>query len=295
MANLTLELNINSARNLTNVNLFTKMDVYAVTTVNGDYNQKKHKSKTAVDYNGGSNPTWNHAVKVSVNERLALDGRLTLVVKLVARRVLGNKEIGSVNVPLVELLNSITPSINGEDGNGKEMRFVTYQVKSPSGKRKGTLVFSYRFEPVPIKPEFAINDNRSSVPACPPPSESDNSSVPPPSKFEHSRSAPPKSAITVTLTENSDHLNRRVAVRSRSVHLPISYGPTLMSQTDRSVYAYHHAPPPLYSPASHREYGSNGYAPPSPAKGTGLGLGVGLLGGLMMGDIVSDVANCYDL
>ncbi|XP_010445375.1 PREDICTED: protein SRC2-like [Camelina sativa] len=115
MANLTLELNINSASDLKHVNYITKMNVYAVITLEGDKHRKKQKVKTAVDRSGGSNPNWNHAIKFFVNERLALEGRLTLVVRLFSKRILGDKGIGSI------------------------------EVKTTSKKLKGHLTFSYRF------------------------------------------------------------------------------------------------------------------------------------------------------
>ncbi|CAN6981162.1 unnamed protein product [Brassica oleracea var. botrytis] len=139
----TLELNINSASDLENVNYITKMNVYAVITLLGD--KKIQKAKTGVDHYGGSSPNWNHAVKFSVNERLAREGRLTLVVGLFSSRLLGNKDIGEVEVPLRYLL----PSTNG-NGNGHEMKFVTYQVRTPSEKMKGSLTFSYRFSDTPV-------------------------------------------------------------------------------------------------------------------------------------------------
>ncbi|CAF2020617.1 unnamed protein product [Brassica oleracea var. botrytis] len=141
MTDLTLELNINSASDLEYVNHITKMNVYAVVTLLGD--KKIQKVKTAVDRHGGSNPNWNHAVKFAVNERLAREGRLTLVVGLFSGRVLGDKDIGKVEIPLVYLL----PSTNG-NSNGHGMKFVTYQVRTPSERMKGSLTFSYRFNGV---------------------------------------------------------------------------------------------------------------------------------------------------
>lgn len=144
MVNLELELNLNSASDLEIVNHITKMDVYVVITLRGHKTIKKHKEKTAVDRSGGSNPTWNHAVKFPVNEKYALEGRLTLFLQLFSHRVLGDKEIGEVEVPLLDLLRSYTPSTNG-NGNGDGMRFVTYPVRTPSETIKGCLSFSYRF------------------------------------------------------------------------------------------------------------------------------------------------------
>ncbi|KAJ0231159.1 Calcium-dependent lipid-binding [Hirschfeldia incana] len=138
MTDLTFELNINLASDLEYVNHITKMNVYAVITLLGD--RDIQKVKTAVDRYGGSNPNWNHAVKFAVNERLAREGRLTLVVGLFSSRLLGDKDIGKVEVPLVDLL----PSTNG-NSNGHGMKFMTYQVRTPSERKKGSLTFSYRF------------------------------------------------------------------------------------------------------------------------------------------------------
>ncbi|KAG2256102.1 hypothetical protein Bca52824_075396 [Brassica carinata] len=270
MANLSLDLNIISARNLVNVNLITRMDVYGV--------------KTAVERSGGSNPTWNHAVELSIDERLARDGRLTLAMRLTCRRVLGNKNIGGVNVSLLELLKSCTPSIKG-DVNGQEMTFVTYQVKSLSGKRKGYLTFAYRFNKTPIKPEIPAVLNRSSVgtegfspTSYPPPSA--------PSEIEHSPSVPPERSSECRQVD-SDHRKYLLVAGSSFDPLPVSYGGAGSSPSPpQSSYAYF-APPET----RHQGYGPYGFATPSPPKGIGLGL----LGGLIMGDIVSDVVNCFDL
>ncbi|KAL0855380.1 hypothetical protein Bca101_060533 [Brassica carinata] len=173
MANLTLELNIYSAKDLENVNLITKMDVYAVVWINGDDSQKNHKEKTPVDRNGGSEHTWNHSVRFSVDQRLAREGRLTLVVKLVCDRMFGGKDLGEVQVPVLELLNSSPSSFNGDgNGNGQGMRFVTYQVRTPCGKGQGSLTFSYRFDMPSFKPDLVESPVQSnpvdSSPEIPP-------------------------------------------------------------------------------------------------------------------------------
>ncbi|EOA38881.1 hypothetical protein CARUB_v10011248mg, partial [Capsella rubella] len=166
MANLTLYLNIHSASHLGNVNLFTKMDVYAKISIHGENTRKKQKAKTIADRSGGSNPTWNQAVKFSVNERSAHNGRLTLVMRLISRRVLGNKEIGRVNIPLAELLNSNAPSID-DGGSNQEMKLIRHQVKTLSGKHSGYMTFLYRFKPnnVPagvLRYPFVVESNDGS-------------------------------------------------------------------------------------------------------------------------------------
>ncbi|AEE75828.1 putative C2 domain-containing protein [Arabidopsis thaliana] len=158
MANLTLELNVYSAKDLENVNLITKMDVYAVVWITGDDSRKNHKEKTPIDRTGESEPTWNHTVKFSVDQRLAHEGRLTLVVKLVCDRIFGDKDLGEVQVPVLELLHgSSSPSSNG-DGQGM-MRFVTYQVRTPFGKGQGSLTFSYRFDSPTFKPDQPVSSH----------------------------------------------------------------------------------------------------------------------------------------
>ncbi|CAN8324638.1 unnamed protein product [Cochlearia groenlandica] len=147
MTNLTLNLNINSASDLKNVNLMTKMSVYAVVTLPGEKSKNKQTAKTN-RCSGGGSPKWNHAVKFSVEEKLAREGGLA--VELFSHRVFGDKSIGKIEVPLVELLRSHKPLNNG---NGEGMSYVTYPVKTRSGSMKGYVTLSYRFdsESKPVK------------------------------------------------------------------------------------------------------------------------------------------------
>ncbi|XP_010461788.1 PREDICTED: protein SRC2-like [Camelina sativa] len=164
MENLTLELNIHSASDRVNVNLITKMDVYAKITIHGENIRERQKAKTTVDRFGGSSPTWFQTVKFPMNERLVYDGHLTLAMRLISRRVLGNKDIGRVNIPLLELLDSVMPSIHNE-GNILKVKMMTYQVRTLSEKPSGTLTFSYPFKPdLP----FIINWNLVGEPTYPP-------------------------------------------------------------------------------------------------------------------------------
>ncbi|KAK3184911.1 hypothetical protein Dsin_032197 [Dipteronia sinensis] len=64
-----LDVNVISAKDLKDVNLITKMDVYAVVSISGD--SQKQKFKTPVKHDGGSNPTWNFPVKFNVDDSLA--------------------------------------------------------------------------------------------------------------------------------------------------------------------------------------------------------------------------------
>ncbi|KAJ0249218.1 hypothetical protein HA466_0147560 [Hirschfeldia incana] len=263
MANLTLELNIYSAKDLENVNLITKMDVYAVVWINGDDSQKNRKEKTPVDRAGGSEHTWNHAVKFSVDQRLAREGRLTLVVKLVCDRMFGGKDLGEVQVPVLELLNS-SPSFNG-DGNGQGMRFVTYQVRTPSGKGQGSLTFSYRFDMPSFKPDLVESPVQSnpvvSSPDLPPATEAGfypplSSIGYPPSSQPQGFPAPP---CPYPYRYDSHYPEQPV-----TAHPPSSSASNLYPPPSYVASPQHHSdvyPPPSYgvSPPHH----SDVYPPPS--------------------------------
>ncbi|KHN26566.1 hypothetical protein glysoja_019805 [Glycine soja] len=156
----TLELNIISAKDIKNVNLFSKMDVYAAVSLSGDPLHPQGAT-THVHKDAGSNPTWNYPVKFSVNESLAKENRLSLEIKLVSDRTLGDTVIGTVHVPLRELMDN-----PGDDGS---FRQVSYQVMKQSGKSKGSLNFSYKVgEHVPAPAPKAPKTGQEPVMAYPP-------------------------------------------------------------------------------------------------------------------------------
>jgi hypothetical protein len=127
----TLELQIISAKHLKDVNLIGKMDVYVVVSLSDGVATSDQKTKTTVDRDGGTNPTWDFPVKFTVKDS-KLD-RLTLVFKLKCDRTIGgDRVIGEVNVPVKDILDST------------KQQFVSYQVRKPSGRPQGFLNFSYR-------------------------------------------------------------------------------------------------------------------------------------------------------
>ncbi|CAN8259099.1 unnamed protein product [Cochlearia groenlandica] len=258
MANLTLELNIYSAKDLENVNIITKMDVYAVVSINGE-NSQDHKEKTAVDRTGESELIWNHAVKFSVNQRLAREGRLILVVKLVCDRIFGGKDIGEVQVPVCELLNS-SPSFNG-NGNGQGMRFVTYQVRTPYGKSQGSLTFSYRFStpsfkpnpvysnPIDVKPDFSSTTTNYN-----PPSEVGFHPPPPPS-IVYPPSPQPQICSQPPYTHQYDSPYPENPVTS---YTPSPSGSNIYPPPSHDTY-------PPQNPNVYPPQNSNIYPPPNPS------------------------------
>jgi len=131
MAYRPLEVTVISAKDLSNVNLFSKMEVYAVAMITG---QERSKKKTPVDKEGGKNPTWNTALKFTVQEYDLPSAVLHIVLK--AERALGDREIGEVRVPLRELLDGWTRAASGSLSGGDDdkrlappAQFVSYQVK----------------------------------------------------------------------------------------------------------------------------------------------------------------------
>ncbi|PSS26526.1 hypothetical protein CEY00_Acc07822 [Actinidia chinensis var. chinensis] len=129
----TLDITVISAENLKDVNLISKMDVYVEVSIGGD---PVGKRKTHVDKDGGKSPKWNHRLKFDVGVGvLVANPALPLLFKIRSDRPLGDKDIGDVSVSINELLL---------EADGGE-RVVEYQVRTPLGKPKGTLKFSYKF------------------------------------------------------------------------------------------------------------------------------------------------------
>lgn len=162
--NLTLELKIICATDVSHTNATNKMDVYAVVSINGDNNsQTQPAKKTPIDHDGGSNPTWNHPVKFHVTEREAREGLVTVNVKLYNYWLeeVVDLEIGEVNVSVQELL-ALNPLPSLTNGNGDKMKLMSLPVKVIGGS-KAKLSLSYRFKPAlaggNMYPSFSENSS----------------------------------------------------------------------------------------------------------------------------------------
>ncbi|XP_052293597.1 protein SRC2-like isoform X2 [Citrus sinensis] len=269
----TLDLNVISAKHLKDVHFISKMDVYAVVSISGDHTIKKQKVKTHVDRSGGSNPTWNFPIKFTFNESLAQQNRLTLDFKIKSDGLLGDKTVGEVIVPIKELLDSSSSS-SSSSGDAKSMKFVTYQVRSSSGKPKGELHFSYKFsEPTVGKTHAKAGEPVTAYPA---PMAAGSSSVP------YAYPPPPQAGY------------------GYPPQPPQGAAPNGAYPPQQPGYGYPPPPPQQgygYPPPPPQQ--GYGYPPVKPQKKSngGLGFGTGLLGGmlggLLIGDIVSDAAD-YD-
>ncbi|KAK4586740.1 hypothetical protein RGQ29_023776 [Quercus rubra] len=259
----TLELNVVSAKDLKDVNLFSKMDVYVVVSLSGDSHHHKQKAKTNVAKGSGTNPSWNFPMKFTIEEYAAQQNRLTLEFNLRCDRSLGDKDIGVVYVPIQELLNST---------GDKSMKFVSYQVRKPSGKPQGELNFSYKFgekiSNATVAPKVYGDEPVTAYPVAKPvvgPSAPYGGSYPPPPPPGPGYGYPPPP--------------------------PPPYQQPYGGYPPPPPQGYGYPPGPGY-----------GYPPPvqqqqPPKKNKfGMGLGAGLLGGalggLLIGDMVSDMGDC---
>lgn len=131
----SLEVTLLSAKGIKRVKQISKMDVYVVATVSGD---SRSVQKTPVHKDSGSKPTWNFTMKFTVDESLAQSDNLMLILLLRCFRHLhSDMDIGEVDVSIKGLLDHA-----GDDMSAK---YVTYDVKRPSGKPKGKLNFSFKF------------------------------------------------------------------------------------------------------------------------------------------------------
>lgn len=332
MAYRTLEINVISAEGLKHVNLISKMDVYAVVSISGDSssaNHKQQKTRTPVDRSGGSNPTWNFPIKFTIDESLAQQNRLCVDFKLRCDRVLGDKDIGEVNVPIKELLDS--------PGDGKSMQFVSYQVRKPSGKPKGELRFAYKFGdqisaaaaagPVGAYPAQVSGPGHAPYgghfSAYPPPS-----SVPyggpvkadaPVGSYPSQGGYVPYGGPVIADTPVSPYPVQSSGSSSSKTEEPVTAYPAQPAGPSSGPYAapgkYPPQPPPAgYPHHSAAPYGGYrpqqppppgyGYPPPpppgygypsvqQPAKKNklGMGLGAGLLGGMLGGLLIGDMVS----
>ncbi|XP_044487678.1 protein SRC2-like [Mangifera indica] len=278
MAYRPLELNILYAKNLKNVNLISRMDLYVVVSLVGDHSKKKQKIKSRVDYNCGPNPTWNFPVKFTVDELLGQQNRLSLQFKIKCTGFLRVKKVGKVNVPVKDLLDI--------PGDVKIFTSQTYQVMKPSGKPKGELTFSFKFGDIISAPAAGAATVSMNVNAGEPYGSYDKGKV---------NTDEPVMAYPAVMGSSS---------APYGVHGP--YPPPPGKATTAAPpqgYGYPYAPPPPPQGYGYGYPGQGGYGyppvqqPPKKSKfGGGMGAGLigGMLGGMILGDIVSDAADdCY--
>ncbi|KAF8017238.1 hypothetical protein BT93_H2432 [Corymbia citriodora subsp. variegata] len=282
-----LDLTVISARDLKDVNLISKMDVYVVVSLDGDPRGPK-KSRSPVDHDGGRNPAWNFPVKLYVDEPSAQQNRLTLRFKLRCDRALGDKDVGEVVVPVKELLDSTSSAPGGGKASSaaSQPTTVTYQVRKPSGKPKGELHFSYKFSDkltgeLPAAADYsAASKADAAVTAYPVqagPSGSYGAVYPPPPAGAY---PPPPPAAYAYPPPPPGYAPP-----------PPQYGAYGYPPPPQAGYGYAQPPPPGYGYYPNQQQAQQPQKKNKLGLGLGAGLAGGLLGGLLIGDMVSDAGD----
>ncbi|KAJ4776026.1 Calcium-dependent lipid-binding (CaLB domain) family protein [Rhynchospora pubera] len=331
MAYRTLDLTLISAKDLKDVNLLGKMDVYAEVSLSAD---PRSRQRTKIHVDSGPNPTWNQTLRFNVPADPGAPGTLQVVLRA-EKKALGDKDIGEVHVPLKELFENVR-------GDGPtQPQFVSYQVRVPSsGKPKGVINLSYKLsERIGSQAAPASTANYGTpATAYPPPTA--GAPYPPPTTYPP-QEKPAKTAQPVMAYPPSGYpapaASEKPAKSSEPVtaYPPAGYPAPAASEkpakssepvpaypagsSSAGPYAppppyygapqygapppYGYAPPPQYgyAPPPQPGYGYPGYGyPPAqqvaqPQKkkknGMGLGLGAGLLGGAIGGLILGDIVS----
>ncbi|XP_050273998.1 uncharacterized protein LOC126716965 isoform X2 [Quercus robur] len=145
-----LQLVIQSAQGLRNVNRVTTMKPYALVSIRDNHNNLySSEEKTPEDAEGGSNPTWNSPVTFNLDITKAKESNLELVVKLMSLRTdhwFRDKEIGEVRVFITKLLEGFGGEAKADAVVAEKQ--MSASVMTTDEKPEGTLVFSYKFESV---------------------------------------------------------------------------------------------------------------------------------------------------
>lgn len=306
MEHRPIEVKLLCAKNLKDVNVFSKMDVYVIGSVSGD---PRSIQRTIVDKDGGTNPKWNHKMKFTFEESAARMNRLGLVFQIMSDRTLGDKEVGRVYVPLKELFDVVGAKDRSSNVEVIDQeKNVVYQVQTSTGKFKGQLDFSFKFgekftqsverkldEPVVAYPVTSLKPGvgPSNVPKFENPSISGPTPKPEPSAYPN-----PNGGGAIPYSHGAPQPG----------YPPQGYG---------CGYGYQpqYVPPPAPNHQMGHGYGYSGgygYTGQSPTSymqqptqkpkkskfglGTTAGIGAGLLGGLLMGEMMEDVAEsvAYD-
>lgn len=284
MAYRTLELTLISAKDLRDVNVFSKMDVYALATIAGDL---RSQQRTPVDRDGGKNPSWNSTLRFPVPVDPAAGNHLVIHIILRAERTLGDRDVGEVHIPLKELLDGV------KDG----AKFVSYQVRKPgSGKAKGVLNLSYKLVDLPAS-------SGPSPPSAPAAKPTEAVSAYPPQKVDEPVMAYPAAGASGSAYPPSYTTAAAYPPYQQQAgyapYPPPPQGGYGYGAPPQAGYGYG-APPPQgygYGAPPPAGYGYGAVPPKKNKNNLGLGLGAGLLGGavggLLIGDMISD-DSAYD-
>ncbi|KAL0724018.1 hypothetical protein Bca4012_038617 [Brassica carinata] len=127
-----LELNIISAQDLAPVSRKTK--TYAVAWVHPE-----RKLTTRVDYNGGTNPTWNDKFVFRVDDEFLYADTSAVVIEIYALHWFRDVHVGTVRVLISNLIPPSRRPGYRTSTPPQGMRFVALQVRRASGRPQGIL------------------------------------------------------------------------------------------------------------------------------------------------------------
>lgn len=134
MAYIPLKITVISADVLQKPTFFNKPRAYAVIYLTGD---SVSRQTTPVDERGGAKPHWDFTLTFQVDQSDLQRNSAVLVLQLCRYRTFGDKDIGSIYVPVKELFENA-------GGINRELP-VAFPVSSKSGKPKGVVYLSYVF------------------------------------------------------------------------------------------------------------------------------------------------------
>ncbi|XP_048554767.1 protein SRC2-like [Triticum urartu] len=144
MAHRVLELTLVSASNLKDVNVFSRMEVYAITSVFGD---PRTRRCSQTDRDGARHPTWDETFTFTVppTPAKAAAAGAYLHVLLRTERLFGleDRDVGEVFIPVADLLACACV--------GGPPRRESYPVrKVHCTEHRGMLTVAYHFGPVMV-------------------------------------------------------------------------------------------------------------------------------------------------
>ncbi|KAJ6397511.1 hypothetical protein OIU77_018512 [Salix suchowensis] len=283
----SLEITVTSAKDLKDVKLFGKMDVYCVVSLEGDGYNSKQKQKTGVHKDSGPDPVWNFPMKFTIDDVVAQQNRSKLKFKLKAEGMMVDKDVGVVFVSVKELLDA-------KGGKGS----LSYSVRASTRKMKGTLNFSFnlgeRFNVTAPAMEKRMGEKVAAYPGM----------------GYHGAAGENEMDKPVTAYPVMGYQAGPVPTgyqgAASSSHAYPAPPPQAMGDKRQAPYPYpYQYQQSPYPPAPGQGYPGyppqpmyGGYQPAIPQKPKksgrgrmGMGLGAGLLGGLLIGDMVSDVGD----
>lgn len=277
-----LDITVISATNLKNVNMFMKMVVFAEVFISGEHEESPTtKRRTHMDRSGGCDPEWNHRFKFSVEEASIFRNFINFHLK--AERGLGDKVVGVVRIPLIDLLQDSIDNKTSQDTEAE------YQVLTTAGKAKGSLKISFRFGEKFIQQVDAITPVTNTTTAALP-------DIYP---------QPPTNGTDVV--GNGGYYPPPYALHPQPGMVPGQYPVPPGYSYPGYMYPYppaYYPPPPAVPPgfnvtAQHVAHAYNPVQQPDPVQdennkkigfgiNTGLGLGAGMLAGVLIGNVVSE-------